>query len=142
MFRKIHSNRDPNSTIYSEIKNEFKIYFECCYQKITQILERKPKTSIGVMVMLMALSIIISFFILSNKKPPEKTGKTVSGNKVNTVSDGFRQILSTAATIKQGLALKHQIDSLANLRKLTTKDSQTLINELDKLHQLNKPYHP
>src|SRR6202012_5516800 len=119
---------------FMQIKAEFHPYFERCSQKITQQLKQRPKTFLYVMVILMALSTVISFFILSNKEP---VAKHVKAAKVSTVSDGFSQILSTAATIKQGLAIKHEIDSLSSIKTLSTRDSQTLINDLDKLHQLN-----
>jgi hypothetical protein len=137
MFRKIHSNRDPRDTLLSELKNEFKIYFEKASQTITQKLENRPKVSFAVMVFLIVLSAGLSFMVFRNKAPAEKPHKIA---KVNAVSDGFSQILSASQAIKQGLTLKQQIDSLTAKKTLSKNDSEALINDLDKLHQLNKPY--
>jgi hypothetical protein len=138
MFRKIHSNRDPEDTILTEIRKEFKIYFEKASKKITQILQRKPTTTFAAMIILLAFSAVLCFTICRNKEPAEKINKA---SKVNAVSDGFSQILSVSAAIKQSLDLKQQIDSLSAKKILSKTDSQTLIDDLDKLHQLNKPFH-
>ncbi len=42
MFRKIHSNRDPNDTLITELRKEFSLYFEKASKTITQKLEQKP----------------------------------------------------------------------------------------------------
>lgn len=91
------------------------------------------------MVIFIILSAGLSFTICRNSAPAETSVRNV---KVNTVSDGFSQILSASAAIKLGLALKHQIDSLSQIKTLSKKDSETLVNDLDKLQQLNKPLHP
>ena len=89
------------------------------------------------MVVLIILSAGLSFTVFRNKAPAAKPHQIA---KVNAVSDGFSQILSATQAIKQGLALKQQIDSLTTKKTLSKKDSEVLINDLDKLHQLNKPY--
>lgn len=139
MFRKLHSNRDPQDTVLTQLKIAFKPYFERCSVKITQTLKRKPKTIFAAMVIFIIFSAGLSFTICRNAAPAEKGVRNV---KVNTVSDGFDQILSASAAIKQGLSLKHQIDSLSQIKTLSKKDSEVLVNDLDKLQQLNKPLHP
>jgi len=140
MFRKIHSNRNADDTILTEIRKEFKIYFEKASKKITEKLENNFKTSFVLMISLIVISAGLCFTVLRNKAPAEKGGKSLKPEKVNAVSDGFNQILSVSTAIKQGLALKQQIDSLTRKKTLTKIDSQILINDLDKLHQLNKPF--
>jgi hypothetical protein len=137
MFRKIHSNRDPRDTLLSELKKEFSIYFEKASKTTLQTLQRKPILTFASMVILMAFSAVLSFTVFRNKAPAAKPPKIA---KVNAVSDGFNQILSASQAIKKGLALKQQIDSLTAKKALSKKDSEVLINDLDKLHQLNKPY--
>ncbi|MDP9079970.1 MAG: hypothetical protein M3O71_21295 [Bacteroidota bacterium] len=139
MFRKLHSNRDPGDTILTEIRTTFAPYFERCSKTITQILKQKPKTVFAAMITLLFFSAGMSFTVLRNKEPAEKIKISV---KVNTVNDGFTQILSASAGIKQCLALKHQIDSLSAKKTLTKQDSEVLLSDLDKLRQLNKPLPP
>ena len=137
MFRKIHSNRDPRDTIRTELRKEFSHYFEKASKTITQTLESKPKLSFAAMVSLIIVSAGLSLTVFRNKAPAEKIKKNL---KVNAVGDGFSQILSASQAIKRGLALKNQIDSLTAKKTLSKKDSEVLINDLDKLHQLNNPY--
>ena len=138
MFRKIHSNRNPEDTLLTEIRREFHHYFEKASKRITQKLEKRPQLSLSIMVVIMILSAGLCFTVFRNKEPAEKI-KNIS--KVNAVHDGFSQILSVSSAIKQGLALKQQIDSLTHKKALTKIDSEVLINDLDQLHQLNKPFH-
>jgi hypothetical protein len=137
MFRKIHSNRDPRDTLLSELRKEFSHYFEKASSTSLRILQKKPTTTFGCMIAFMAFSAVMSFTVFRNKAPAAKAPKIA---KVNAVGDGFSQILSVSQAIKQGLALKQQIDSLTAKKTLSKKDSEVLINDLDKLHQLNKPY--
>jgi hypothetical protein len=137
MFRKIHSNRNPQDTVLTEIRREFHHYFEKASKKITQKLEKKPKVSFSLMVFFILLSAGLCFTVFRNKEPAEKINKIT---KVNAVSDGFSQILTVSDAIKRSLVLKQQIDSLTRKGTLTKTDSQALINDLDKLHQLNKPF--
>jgi hypothetical protein len=135
MFRKIHSNRDPNDTILSELRKEFTIYFEKTSRTITQKMEKRPKLTLSAMVMLMFISAILCFTVFRNKEPIAKESKTVN---VNPVSDGFGQILSVSSKIRQTLRLKHQVDSLTKKTTLSKQDSVLLLNDLNKLHQISK----
>ena len=55
------------------------------------------------------------------------------------VSDGFDQISTTAAAIRQTIRLKQTIDSLTAKKNLSKRDSALLDSDLIKLEQLNKP---
>ena len=137
MFRKIHSNRDPNETVLRQIKKEFAPHFERCSNQITQILKRKPKLIFGLMISMLVLSAGLSFTMLRNNVPAEKNRERP---KVNVVSDGFDQISSTADAIRQTISLKQAVDSLATKKNLSKRDSDLLDSDLIKLEQLNKPY--
>lgn len=137
MFRKIHSNRDPNETVLRQIKKEFAPHFERCSAKITQKLESNFKLSFSLMMTLIIISAGLSFTVFRNKEPAEKS---VKHPKVNVVSDGFDQISNTTAAIRKTISLKQAVDSLTAKKTLSKKDSEVLINDLDKLHQLNNPY--
>jgi len=130
MFRKIHSNRDPADTVLSEIRNEFKIYFEKASVAITQKMQKRPRLLFAIMVISLFLYAGLSFTILRNKEPADKKAKSV---KINVVSDGFNQISATANAIQQTIRLKRQIDSLSTKKMLSRQDSVILENDLDKL---------
>lgn len=91
------------------------------------------------MVMLIVLSAGLSFTVFRNSKPAEQG---VSTSRVNAASDGFDQILSITATIKQTMTLKQQIDSISGKKTITKIDSEVLVKDLDKLRQLNKSVNP
>jgi type I site-specific restriction endonuclease len=138
MFRKIHSNREPQDTILSQLKTEFAPYVGKAAEAIMGLLKRKPKLIFYAMVASILVSAGLSFIILRNKEPAE-TGKSAQQVKLNVISDGFDQISSTAAAIQQTIRLKQQIDSLSAKRTLSKADSQTLVNDLDQLRHLNNP---
>jgi hypothetical protein len=135
MFRKLHSNRNPQDTILSELKREFAGHIAKSSVKIIRMLQRKPFFAFSGMVVLLILSAAISFTIARNK-----TEAITKRTRVNAVSDGFRQMLSISRSIRQTLSLRHEIDSLSAKAALTKTDSQTLVKDLDKLQQLNKPF--
>lgn len=130
MFRKIHSNRDPGATVLSELRNEFKNYFEQASVVITQKMQKRPKLMLIAMTCCILLSAGLSFTLCRNPAPAE-TGK--SAKHVNVVSDGFSQITTTANAIQQTIRLKRQIDSLCSKKTLSKQDSATLENDLDQL---------
>ena len=139
MFRKIHSNRDPQATVLSEIKNEFKIYFEKSSVAITQKMQKRPKLIFIAMTCCILLSAGLSFTILRNKEPADKDLKS---RNVNLVNDGFNQITATANAIRQTIQLKQQIDSLSAKKALSKKDSDNLEYDLDQLRHLNQSSKP
>ena len=143
MFRKIHSNRDPQATVIAELKNEFKIYFEKSSVAITQKMQKRPKFVFIIMVSSMLLSAGLSFTVFRNKKTADKGNEMLHPKpKVNAISDGFDQISKTARLIKQTLHLKQEIDSISAKRTLTKQDSDMLENDLDQLRWLNQPSKP
>jgi hypothetical protein len=137
MFKKIHSNRDPNETVLRQIKKEFAPHFERCANTITKTLQRKPRLIFALMIVAMAFSAVISFTAPRNKELAEKS---VKRPKVNVVSDGFDQISATAAAIRQTIRLKKNVDSLATKKNLSKRDSDVLDSDLIKLEKLNKPF--
>ena len=130
MFKKIHSNRDPDTTIFSAVKKEFAPYF-CKAGTCTKVFaERHPKFLLGVMIFSMTLSIALSFTVFQPKPAPPKLYKPVSG--------GFDQLLQTAVALKETIRLQRRIDSLSAKKTLTAQDSAGLGQALDELQKMNK----
>ena len=132
MWKRIHSNRDPRDTLYSEIRKEFGTYFSAAGNGLRSILNAYPKTALVSMIVLMLISGILSFTVFRYSEP-EKLNKLQT---VNPIGDGFTQILQTATKIKVSLRLKKRIDSLSNRTQLTAADSLALGNALDSLQLL------
>ena len=134
MFRKIHSNRDPKDTVFSELRKEFGNYFNAAGTFSRSVLERRPKLTYGVMVLLIAFSLAFSFtyFRYRDKAKPKATAK------VSPVGDGFSQIFQAGEKLKMTLALKHMVDSLSARKLLSAKDSLLLDSALDRLQSIQK----
>ena len=133
MFKKIHSNRDPGDTLYSEIKKEFGEYFHKAGSSTKSFTERYPKLLFGLMVLCITVSISVVFTLRKRPAPPPKI-------TVSPVSDGFSQILNLSAALKETITLKKQVDSLSKKRTLDNADSATLLNDLNRLQQINSKF--
>ncbi|SHM92646.1 hypothetical protein [Mucilaginibacter sp. OK098] len=132
MWRKIHSNRDPRDTLYSEIHKEFGTYFGAAGNVLKQVLNARPKIFLGLMIVLMITSAALSFTVF--RHPEAKI--TRIEKPVDPVEDGFSKILQTAAKIKKGMGLKKLVDSLSARQQLTSADSAMLESALDSLQQI------
>jgi hypothetical protein len=134
MWKRIHSNRDPRDTLYSEIHKEFGSYFAIAGNAAKRLAGAYPKFFWGCMTFLMALSFVLSFTIF---RKPEKSN-TAEVKKVNPVEDGFSQILQATGNIRETMKLKKLVDSLTAKRQLSPEDStllDTALNRLSKIHQ-------
>src|SRR5437868_941411 len=98
MWRKIHSNRDPRDTLYSEVHKEFGTYFNAAGQFFKQLLNAYPRIVLGLMIFLMVASAVLSFTVF--RHPESKSVRTEK--RLNPVGDGFSQILQTASKIREG----------------------------------------
>ena len=135
MWRKIHSNRDPRDTIYSELKKEFSPYFGKANSAGKNLLGRYPKFFFGCMVTLMAVSLALSFTVFRHHEPVKAQMPTKTQS--SPIQDGFTQIMVTAGEIKQTIKLKQLVDSITAKKQLTQADSTSLdsaLNQLQRIH--------
>lgn len=135
MWRKIHSNRDPRDTIYSELKKEFSPYFGKANSAGKNLLGHYPKFFFGCMVTLMLASLVLSFTVFRQHEPvhPHISVKKQS----NPIQDGFTQIMETAGEIRKTLKLKHLVDSISTKNHLTPADSTSLDSALTQLQRIH-----
>jgi hypothetical protein len=134
MWKRIHSNRDPRDTLYSEIHKEFGSYFAIAGNAAKRVASSYPKFFWGCMIFLLALSFVLSFTVF--RKPEKATVTAVK--KVNPVEDGFSQILHATGNIRETMNLKKLVDSLTAKRQLSAGDSTLLdsaLSRLSKIHQ-------
>ena len=134
MFRKIHSNRDPKDTVYSELKKEFAVYFAIAGKSGRAICDRYPVFLFGLMIFSIVLSIVLSFTVFRATVHVVKKPQTA---KVNPVSDSFSEILRTGSALRETIALKKEVDSITEKKTLNKADSAALLKDLDKLQQIN-----
>lgn len=74
MWKRIHSNRDPRDTLYSEIHKEFDSYFAIAGNAARRLANAYPRFIMGAMIFLMALSFVLSFTVF---RKSEKANITV-----------------------------------------------------------------
>ena len=134
MWKRIHSNRDPRDTLFSEIHKEFGSYFAIAGNAAKGLVGTYPKFFLGAMIFLMAISFVLSFTVFRH---PEKANITVV-KKVNPVEDGFSQILQATGNIRETMKLKMLVDSLTAKKQLSVEDSTLLDSALDRLSKIHQ----
>jgi hypothetical protein len=143
MFRKIHSNRDPNDTLFSEIKKEFGEYFGKAETHSKVFLERHTRMVFKVMVGMLIISVVLSFTVFRKRDQPVKSIIAVKPHQPATaaqpavISDGFSRIMQVGSALREMIALKKQVDSITTKKALTPQDSLVLEKDLDRLQQIN-----
>jgi hypothetical protein len=134
MWKRIHSNRDPRNTLYSEISKEFGTYFTIAGDAVRRLASAYPKFLFGCMVFLMALSIVLSFTIFRH---PAKNTAAIS-KRLSPVDDGFNQIMKATGNIRASLQLKQLVDSLTAKQELSARDSIMLDSALNRLAEIQQ----
>ena len=134
MFRKLHSNRDPRDTLLSELNKEFRPYVRKAGNGLKGLMNSHPKFLFAMMVINIVFSVILVLTVFRHPSPPPKLVKPV----INLVTSGFEQIMRTGEKLKRTIALKRQIDSLTDKKKLSHTDSLALESALDTIQKLNK----
>ena len=139
MFRKIHSNRDPQDTIFSELGKEFAVYIRKFKAWFIKICQTYPKQVYSLMVILMLSSFALSFLFLQKARPtPLAVQKQAQAHKMGApVQDGFGQIMQKGQVLKDAIALKSHIELLLAKDSLSSNDSATLAKAIDALHELS-----
>jgi len=140
MFRKIHSNRDPRDTVFTELKREFSPHFSRARTGLKSAANNHSKFLFWMMVINIALSAILSFTVF--RHPDDAPQKKQPVKILAPVSDGFGQAMQATQALSEMLRLKKAIDSLSGKQQLTTQDSATLEKALDRFQQLNKQFNP
>lgn len=139
MFRKIHSNRDPRDTLYSELKKEFRVYIDKGNQISKDIAFEYPKLLFGAMITLLAVSALMAVLSHHAAAPQEKVKQRP---ETAVISNGFDHILAANAALTLTIRLRRQVDSISAKKDLTKTDSLMLIRALDSLQhiQLTLPH--
>ncbi len=133
MFRKIHSNRDPQVTVFKEIRKEFAPYFDKAQVGLRRMAQNYPRFLFVMMVINITLSAILVLTVCKRKgDPPKQTAIQV----VSPVTSGFDRIREAGTALRGTIRLKRRIDSLTRLKSLSRADSIALVNDLDSLRHI------
>jgi hypothetical protein len=135
MFKKMHSNRDPRDTLYSELKKEFSVYVDKGNIVFKSLVCGYPRFVFGLMITLLIASLILAVALHHTMMPEEKGART-SKNVAPTVNEGFDNIMAAGVALKQTIRLRRQVDSITAGKALTKVDSLTLLRDLDSLQHI------
>jgi len=135
MFKKIHSNRDPRDTLYSELKKEFSVYLDKGNAGFKSLVSGYPRFVFGLMIALLVASIILAVALRHNMWPKNRIA-AAPNNRPLSINDGFDNIIAAGAALKQTIRLKRQVDSLTAKKTLTKTDSLILMRDLDSLQHI------
>ena len=134
MLKKLHSNRDPKETLFSEIHREFRPYFGVAFAFFRSTLERHPRLVFGLMVSVLFVSLVLSFTVFRH---PAAVSVEVPPATVNPVQDGFSRIIQATGELRQTIRLKQLVDSLTAKKNLSAADSTVLDSALSQLQRIN-----
>jgi len=138
MFRRIHSNSDPEATVWRELRKEFPAWEKNVRSGSEQLIRRYPWSAFSLMVALLLASVLLSFVLLHRPADhPVKAKKSVV-----TIGDGFGRLLNTTSAIRATINLKRQADSLLALSALSHADSLRLDSIIGSLHQVQQSLKP
>jgi hypothetical protein len=149
MFKKIHSNRQPENTLYSSIKTEFAPAFDKTDNKFQSLLGMYPKTIFISMIFLMVVSGILSFTLFRNNPSSSNKGM-LTINKGNAkereikqkTDSGMAGIMLITQKLMAGIRLKQKIEGLIKQPKLSHQDSASLLIAIDSLEMIRKTNKP
>jgi hypothetical protein len=136
MFKKIHSNRDPRDTLYSELKKEFSVYVDRGNDAFKSLVCGNPRFFFGLMIALLTGSLILAVALHHKLIPPDKVAKAPKVQPV-PLREGLDNIMAAGNALKQTIRLRRQVDSITGKKTLTKKDSLTLLRDLDSLQHIH-----
>lgn len=140
MFKKIRSNIDPDVTVTRELRKEFGKYFDMAKVKVKGFLETYPKQIFIAMLVMIIISAIICFLILT----PERQKKKIPGflnqttSMTSNVTDGMGEIVELGARVNDIYKLKRQVEQIISKDRLTKEDSVFLEKAILVLESNNK----
>jgi hypothetical protein len=133
MFKRIRSDRDPEVTLFGEVRKEFAVSFSGLWSGFREFLLRWPRLSFGLMIFLMLFSMVFSFVVL---RPAGKPVPAVSSGMA-PVRKGFGELMDHGKAINRTLSLKREIELMLAKDSLSAADSVRMEAAIDELHKLS-----
>lgn len=137
MFRKTPS-RERNTTVFQELKKEFSPHVAAVDIKANVFMNRHAKIIFCVMILLIVVSFILSFFILK----PEEVARGENFKKdLNAIPEGFGGEFSAFQTLSSRAVkmteLKAEIDRIISQESISKEDSAYLEKAIEQLQYFN-----
>jgi len=134
MFKKITSNRPPDTTLWTAFYKEFGRYIDGSIVRTKRFLEARPRT----VFLAMVLSILVSVgcFLFLPKEIPQND--TVHLSVQQPLMDGMGGIVTTVSALKELLEIRTVLDSLMEKENLDSSDSLLMERAIDRMQILEK----
>ena len=132
MWKRIHSDRDPRDTLWSELHKEFNAYFGIVARSFKGLLSRHPKYAFGLMVILLVVSLALSFTVFRAKITPN------TGHLRVPVTNGISGLIAAGGRLQATIRLGNLVDSITAKPSLSAADSISLESALNQLDSLKR----
>jgi len=135
MFKRIHSNRDPEKTIWSELNNEFTPYVSKANSSFSSFVNAYPKQIYIGMLILIICSAALSFTLFRvTDNPLQKY--SVQQDQVTKRNEPEVNMLNQIDMLQSSLMLRKSIDSILLKKALTRNDSLVLNSAITRLEKI------
>lgn len=134
MFKKITSNRSPDTTVWTAFYREFGKYIDGGIVRSKRFLEARPRTVFFAMVVSILVS--ASCFLFLPKETPQKDNVQLSVQQ--PLMDGMGGIVTTVSALKELLEIRTILDSLMEKENLDSSDSLLMERAIDRMQILEK----
>lgn len=134
MFKKITSNRPPDTTVWTAFYREFGKYIDGSIARSKRFLEARPRTVFFAMVVSILVS--VSCFLFLPKEIPKKEPLQLSMQQ--PLTDGMGGIVTTVSALKELLEIRTILESLMEKENLDSSDSLLMERAIDRMQILEK----
>lgn len=117
---------------FSELQKEFAVLFAGLIIRTRELLTRRPKACFLLMIVLMATSAVMCYFLHQQRRVKVAVEKPV----LSSLDTGLGQISQTAEKLKANFNLQSQVQLLLSKDSLNTIDSLHLKALLLKIRQI------
>ena len=134
MFKKITSNRPPDTTLWAAFYKEFGKYIDGSIIRTKRFLEARPRAVFSAMVVSILVS--VSCFLFLPKEIPKKEPLQLSVQQ--PLMDGMGGIVTTVSALKELLEIRTVLDTLMQKESLDSADSLLMESAIDRMQILEK----
>ncbi|EHQ30900.1 hypothetical protein [Mucilaginibacter paludis] len=142
MFKRIHSNRDPEDTLWKALHQEFSGHFVKAGKRFGILCLNYPRVIFCIMVGLLLFSGALSFTVFRHPVKSSAAHPAMQDQQPNNLKSphlldaGFTRILGAGSALKRTLDLKERVETTLAKGRLTHADSIWLEHALDSLQHL------
>ena len=133
MFRKIHS-KERDSNLFQELKNEFAPQLDSADTKIKSLMDRHAKIIFCIMILLIVVSFILTFFVLrtdlENQAEHFKKELNAIPEGIGGEFSALQNLSSKAVKIAE---LKAEIERIISQDSISKEDSTYLEKAIEQL---------